>query len=187
MDDARRKLLERPNPVFGPGQMNPNADGLPVPHGIGPAPFQPSQPRGASPQRRIILPGCDFPPADAIPVDLISEQDIGPTVTVTLSTITVPDTYTMRIDGIGFGADDESGLRYLSWTLNVTPPNSGITPYINMPAAIGSIPQPSPVIVVLGSSYVLTLRATNNAPAIGATYHYFSRVKGWFYREYEVV
>jgi hypothetical protein len=173
--------------MYMPGQMDPNANGLPVPRDIGPAPFHPSQPRGASPQRRIILPGCDYPTADSIPLDLIKESDITGGQTLVLATITIPDSYTLRIAGIGFGADDESGLRFLSWSLNVTPPGSPITPYINMPAAIGSIAQPSWVFVNLGSSYVITLVTTNNAPLPATVYHYFSRVVGWFYLEKEAV
>jgi len=171
--------------LVDPSQQRASAVGQPVPVGLGPAPFNPSQPRGANPQRRIILPGCDFPPADAIPVDLITDADVGPTLTVTISTIIVPDTYTFRIAGIGFGADDEAGLRLLSWSLRATPPGGTITPYVNMPSGIGSIVQLSWVFVVIGSSVTITLLVTNNAPAIGNTYHYFARIQGWFYAERE--
>src|ERR1700675_1171795 len=95
-----------------PSQQRANAVGQPVPANLGPAPFKPSQPRGADPRRRIVLPGCDFPPADGIAVDQITDADIANGVTATLSTIIVPDSLTFRIAGIGFGADDESGLRF---------------------------------------------------------------------------
>jgi hypothetical protein len=54
-----------------------------------------------------------------------------------------------------------------------------------MPAAIGSITHPSWVFVNLGSSYVVTLLATNNASVTPNTYHYFVRVRGWLYKEVE--
>lgn len=181
----RRRQLEGAQVQFRPGAMNPNANGLDVPVGLGPAPYQPSQPRGAPSARRIVLPGCDYPPADAIPLDTIPEADIAASASATVATITIPDTLTLRIAGIGFGADDESALRFLSWKVNVTPPGTPITPYINMPAAIGSITQPSWVFINIGSSYVITLIVTNNASVTPNTYHYFVRLVGWFYSEKE--
>jgi hypothetical protein len=141
-------------------------------------------PEGADPRRRIILPGCDYPPADAIPVDQIGEADMASGAVATLITITVPDTYTLRLAGIGFGADDESALRFLTWSLFATPPAGTITPYVNMPAAIGTIVQLSWVFVVIGSSVVLTLVATNTNLA-PATFHFEARAQGWFYHEQE--
>ncbi|MGH9181297.1 MAG: hypothetical protein ACRDY5_06240, partial [Acidimicrobiales bacterium] len=142
--------------LVDPSQQRANATGLMVPANLGPAPFHPSQPQGAGPNRRIILPGCNYPPADAIPVDQIGEADIAFGASATLNTIIVPGMLTLRIAGIGFGADDESGLRFLSWSLFATPPAGTITPYVNMPAAIGTIVQLSTVFVVAGSSVIIT-------------------------------
>lgn len=172
--------------LVSPQYWQGSATGQPVPVGLGPAPFKPSQPQGGNASRRIALPGCNFPPADAIPVDQIGSASIANGGSATLETIIVPDTYSFRMAGIGFGADDESGLRFLSWSLFATPPGGTITPYINMPAAIGSIVQPSEVFVVVGSSVTLTLVATNNSHTV-ATYFFFCRIRGWFYSEKEAI
>jgi len=134
----------------------------------------------------VSLPGEDFPPAGAIPVDQINEADVasGAAAGTAITTITVPDTYRFRIAGIGFGAEDESGLRFLSWTLNVSPPGAPVYGYVNMPAAIGSIAYPAFVFIVLGSSVTFTVQVVNNA-AVAVTYHYFVRTQGWYYSEKE--
>lgn len=164
--------------------MDRSRTGVPV--NLGPERFKPSQPQGVggSASRRVSLPGETFPAAGSIPVDVIGEADIAAAATATLVTIRVPDTYTFRVSGIGFGAEDESGLRFLSWTLFANPPQGPIYGYVNMPAAIGSIAQPRPIFIVLGSSVILTLVATNNGP-VGSTYHYFASVVGWHFSEKE--
>lgn len=173
----------RPAMSLDTGLLNPNANELPVPVGVGPADFQPSQPRGARASNPIIrLPGCDFPPADAYPVDEIGDGNIAAAATATLVTVVVPDNLTFRISGIGFGADDESSLRFLSWTITADPPGSPITGYVNKPAAIGSIPQLSYIFAVLGSSVTVRVLATNNNLV---TLHYVCRLQGWFYAERE--
>jgi hypothetical protein len=170
-----------------PGQMNPQADGLDVPVGLPAAPFQPSQPQGAPATRqRVILPGCNYPPADAVPVDKIVEGDI-PSASTALEFITVdvPDTLTFRLAGIGFGAVNPVALGFLSWSLTATPPAGTITPYVNMPASIGSIAHLSWVFVVIGSSVRLALNMTNGD--LVNTYRFAARIQGWFYAEREVV
>lgn len=181
----RMRRRQHMGPQPGTGQLNPNANGTDVPRNLGPAMMQPSSPVMGSPNRRVILPGATFPPADAIPVDLTNDADIADGASATLITIRVPDQLTLRIAGIGFGAGDESGLVFLSWSLWRDPPVSTITPYVNMDASIGSIQQLSDVFVIVGSSVVVTLIATNNSP-IPATYRFAARVRGWFYSETEV-
>ncbi len=181
--ERRRSVpLLRPTAQYGPGDLNPNANGTMLPLGLGPADFKPSQPRGGDPRRRIILPGCDFPPADAIAVDEIGDGDIAAAVTQTLVTVVVPDNLTFRISGIGFGADDESSLRFLTWTITATPPGVPIPGYVNKPAAVGSIPQVSNIFSVQGSSVTIRVDATNNNLV---TLHYVCRLQGWFYAERE--
>lgn len=178
----------RPQDLRNPSQRAANADRASVPVGWGPAPFKPSQPEGGDPDRRIILPGCDYPPADAIPVDIIGEADITSTggggVGATVATIIVPDTLTLRVAGIGWSAEDESALRFLSWSALASPPGSTVTPYVNMPAGIGSVAQPSWVFIVLGSSVTFSLFAKNNSVSVPTViYHFFVRVQGWLYSE----
>jgi hypothetical protein len=164
------------------GQLNPNANDIPVPVGIGPAPMNPSQPRAGNVQRRIILPGADYPPADAIPVDEIGDGSIAAGATAVLVSVIVPDTRSFRMAGIGFGADDESALRFLSWTINATPPGVPIPGYTNKPATIGSIPQLAYIFTVLGSSVTVEVLGTNNSVL---THYFVCRLQGWFYTEKE--
>jgi hypothetical protein len=172
--------------TFQPGQPSPNADGSPVPVGYGPAPYRPSQPEGEPARRRIVLPGADFPPADARAVDLIEAADIAAGATATILSFRVPDTYTFRVAGIGFGAEDESGLRFLSWSLIADPPGTALPGYVNQPAAIGSIAQVSWIFTNVGSSVTVSIAATNNATASASwisTFHYIARLQGWLYKE----
>jgi hypothetical protein len=161
------------------------ATGDPVPVGLGPQPMNPSQPRAANPNRRIILPGSYAPPADAIPYDEITQADIAQGGTTVIQTAIVPDTYTFRIAGLGFSADDESALRFLSWTMFADPPKNVVNGYANKAAGIGSVQQLSDIFVILGSSVTVTIRATNNAD-VTVTYRYYVRMRGWFYQEREV-
>lgn len=181
----RPRFLREQLPVQ-PGQMNPQADGMRVPRHLGPAPYLPSQPEGPNNvERRIILPGSTFPPPDAVPVDVIGEADIANGASANILAVQIPDGFTFRIAGIGFGAIDASALAFVSWTVRATPPGIGITPYLNQPAGIGSIQQLSEVFVVRGSSELIQLVLANTA-AVPITYHYVGRMRGWFYRELEV-
>lgn len=178
---VRRQGVQSLVPPF---RQRASADGMLVPADLGPAPFKPSQPEGyQDPSRRLDLPGHLYPPPDAIPLDTITPGTaIGFGASATLATILIPGTKTLRIDGIGFGAGDESGLAFLSWSLIGTPPGTPITPYNNVPAGIGSIVHPSFVFVVVGSTTVITLVATNNSLVLG-TYTYTARIKGWYFTE----
>jgi hypothetical protein len=171
-------------PQPGSGQLNPNANGTEIPW-VPPATFKPSNTEAGKASRRVILPGATFPPADAIPVDVSNDAVIANGASATLISVKVPDQFTFRIAGIGFGAGDESGLIFLSWSLFADPPVGTITPYVNMPASIGSIQQLSDVFVVQGASVTVTLVATNNAP-IAVSYDFAARMRGWFYSEKEV-
>lgn len=173
----------RPQDLRNQNQRNANADRQPVPVGWGPGEFQPSQPQGVGSEnsRRIALPGENFPPAGAIPVDRIFEANIASMSTGVVVTIQVPDTYRFRIAGLGVGAEDEAALRFTSWSTMVNPPSAPVYGYFDMPTGIGSIQYPAWVFIVLGSSVVFTLSLTNGTNA--GTYHYFVRVQGWFYSE----
>jgi hypothetical protein len=179
--NVRRNPIRTGLPI-PPGGLNPQADGREVPIGLGPAAFNPSQPRGAGPNRRIILPGCDFPPADAIPVDETGDGDPAAGATSTLITIQVPDFFTLRLAGIGFGADDESNLRFLSWSIKANPPGSAVTGYSNRAGSIGSIQQLASIFVVLGSSVTVMVDVVNGG---NITSHFVARLQGWFYSERE--
>jgi hypothetical protein len=176
-----------------PGQQNlqplnyrdAHAGGEPVPQGLGPVPFHPSQPQGGNPNRRVLLPGCDFPPADAIPVLKVLDADINPGDSDTLVTIDVPDTMSFRASHVGFGAEDETALAFLTWSIRYTPPGSNYYCYSNVPAALGSIRNPAAIFAVFGSSVRVELVATNNGIFGASAYHYFGLLQGWFYSERE--
>ncbi len=168
-------------PQPGTGQLNPNANGTDVPF-IGPADYLPSQPRGGDPKRRVLLPGCDFPTAEAIPVDEIGDGNIAAAASAVLVTVVVPDTLTFRLSGVGFGSDDETSLRFLTWTIVATPPGIPILGYNQKPATVGSVPILSYIFSVQGSSVTITVVGTNNSLLV----HYFvCRLQGWFYSERE--
>jgi hypothetical protein len=146
--------------------------------------IEPSQPGTLGPQSGIYvrLPGADFAPAGAIPVDVIGDASLAPSAVGTLVAITVPDTYTFRIAGIGFGADDEVALGFLTWTIRSF--GDVVPGYDNKPAAVGSIRQLADLFVIQGSSSVVTVQASISALA-AVTYRYICRVRGWFYSEKE--
>ncbi len=147
--------------------------------------IEPSQPGTLGPQigTYVRLPGADFAPAGAIPVDVIGDANLAPSATATLVTIAVPDTYTFRIAGIGFGADDEVALGFLSWTIRAF--GDVVAGYDNKPAAVGSIRQLADIFVIQGSSTPVTVQVAISALA-AVTYRYICRVRGWFYSEKEV-
>jgi hypothetical protein len=142
----------------------------------------PSMPGTLGPQHGIFvrLPGADFAPAGAIPVDAIGDANLAPSATGVLVTVVVPDTYTFRIAGIGFGADDEAALGFLTWTIRAN--NDIVAGYDNKPAAVGSIRQLADIFVVQGSSATVTIFAAISSTA-ALTYRYICRVRGWFYSE----
>ena len=141
-----------------------------------------SQPGVLGPQTGtyVRLPGADFAPAGAIPVDVIGDANLAPGAIGTLVTIVVPDAVTFRIAGIGFGADDEVALGFLSWTIRAF--GDVVPGYDNKPAAVGSIRQLAEIFVVQGSSVTVTVQGAIAAGA-ALTYRYICRVRGWFYSE----
>lgn len=177
----RGRARQHMGPQPGSGMMDPNANGTAI-GWVPPAAVDNSQAKRGDPNRRVLLPGASFPPEDAIPVDLTNDANISDGATATLISVQIPDQYLFRIAGIGFGAGDESGLVFLSWSLFSDPPNSTIQPYVNMDASIGSIQQLSDVFVIQGASAIVRLVATNNSP-IPATYRFAARMRGWFYNE----
>jgi len=151
---------------------------------IPPVQIEPSQPGTLGPQlgTYVRLPGADFAPAGAIPVDEIGDANIAPSASAVLVTIVIPDTYTFRIAGIGFGADDEVALGFLTWTIRAN--NDTVLGYTQKPAAVGSIRQLADIFVIQGSSATVTVVAQISAVPI-LTYRYICRLRGWFYSEKE--
>ena len=126
------------------------------------------------------LPGADFAPAGAIPVDVIGDASLAPSAIGDLVRVPIPASYTFRIAGIGFGADDEVALGFLTWTIRAN--NDVVAGYDNKPAAVGSIRVLADLFVIQGSEAVVTVQASISALA-GVTYRYICRVRGWFYNE----
>jgi hypothetical protein len=153
--------------------------GAPVP---GPVRLEPSQPGAFGPEqgRFVKLPGSNFPPAGAIQVNEDGDADIAAGATATLVTIQVPDTQRFSGIGIGFGAHDETALKFLTWSVQANAiPQPG---FIAKNAIIGSIPQLTPFTYVTGSSVTITIVGAASALAV-VTYRYIVRVLGYFYTE----
>lgn len=130
----------------------------------------------------VRLPGFNFPPAGTIPVDEIGDGAIAPGGIGTLVTVTVPDTFRLRVTGIGFHSNDDIALGYLTWAILVGP---NVTPgYDLQQSAVGSIRQLSNIVVLAAASQTLTVRATIGATA-PLTYTYACRLLGYFYSEIE--
>jgi hypothetical protein len=154
-----------------------------VPPDVGMVPVQPSQPGALGPQlgTYIRLPGANFPPAGATPVDEMGDADVAAGGSATILSIAIPNGQTFRMAGIGFTAEDETALAFLSWTIMAPDPAIG---YIAKSAAIGSVRNLTEIFFLQGSSVTVSIVASTTAAAV-VTYHYFARVRGWFFSEKE--
>jgi hypothetical protein len=153
-----------------------------VPPGLGPETVQPSQPGSLGPEQgsRVSLPGANFPPAGATPVNEPGDANIAAGASATIVSIVVPDTQRFRITGIGFGADDETALAFLTWSVQFGPdPQPG---FLNKPATLGTLQVPFPVFMVAGSSVTVNLVVTALAAAV-VTYRYIGIIQGYNWRE----
>jgi len=151
-----------------------------VPRDLAPVQILPSQPGalGLEYGTPVALPGQAFAPAGATPVDQVGDGNIAPGGSATLVQIPVPDGQRFRVAGIGFGADDETALGFLSWSmLENADPQIG---YNTVPAAIGSIQQLADIFHLSGSSVLFRIVA-NSAATAGVTFRFICRVRGWFY------
>lgn len=159
-----------------------NGQPIQVPVGLPPVRILPSQPGALGPEQGqlIALPGASFAPAGAVPKDEYGDANIAPGGTATLIQIAVPDGLRFRVAAIGFGADDETALGFLTW--NMRESGDQQTGYNAVPASIGSIQQPSDVFHVSGSSVLFSITATSAATAV-VTYRFICRVRGWFYAD----
>lgn len=147
-----------------------------------PAALPQSQPMGPGPESGtpVRLPGANFPPAGSRGLVPVGDGDIAPGGTATLITVQIPDNARLRINAIGFGADDEVALGFLTWSIQA----SGIVipGYEAVPAALGSLRNPYPVTINLGSSQLVTVTASSDATAV-LTYHFIAEIQGYFYTE----
>ena len=155
-----------------------------VPTDLPPVRMESSQPGavGTHQGTLIRLPADNFPPAGATPVDEMGDANIAPGTSVTMLTVNVPDARRFRMVGIGFGADDESSLQFLSWTLSAPDPTPG---YISKSSAVGSIRNLTEIFFVVGSSVAVSIIGTAAANAV-VTYRYIARVRGWLYADKDV-
>ncbi len=144
----------------------------------------PSQPAALGPEQGqyVKLPGVNFPPAGATPVDETGDGNIAPGASATLVTIQVPDTQRCRLARIGFGADDETATAFLSWTIVLGV--DAVPGYTLRPASLGSLLYPADIFILVGSSAQINVRVTASATAAG-TLRYIARVSGWLYSERE--
>jgi hypothetical protein len=147
-----------------------------------PAERLPSQPGALLPEQGfpISLPGANYPPAGAIPVDQIGDANLAPGATGNLLQVQVPDTLRLRISGIGFHTDDGAAIGFLAWRIIAF--TDTIPGYTNMLSAIGSVRQLASVFIIVGSSALVTVQGIIDPTAV-LTYRYACRIIGWFYTE----
>lgn len=155
-----------------------------LPPTLPPARLQSSQPGALGPEQGqwVRLPGVNYPPAGATPVNAVGDADIAPGASAVLVTIAVPAAQRFRLAGIGFQAEDETALSFLTWSLRAPDPMPG---YVGTPAAVGSVRQLADIFLLVGSNATVTVVGASAAGAV-VTYHFFCRVHGWFYAEKEV-
>ena len=156
--------------------------GLEAVRSVGPGSPGASQPGALGPQtgQWVRLPGVNFPPAGALPVDEIGDAVIAAGATSLLITYTVPTNLILRIEGIGFGADDETALAFLAWSMQLN--GDPVPGYVNKPSAIGSIRNLTPIFQIAGTSSALTITGTPSVLAV-LPYRYICRIRGWCYNE----
>ncbi len=169
-----------------------NAGATAVPVGVRPATIMPGQPGAMSPEQGVFvrLPGSNFAPAGSTPVDEMGDANIGAAATQLFLTVNVPDGQRFTMADIGFTADDETSLQFLSWTIFVGP--NPLPGYINKSAVIGTLSQLGILGRVVQASQPVTIIGAVSANVgthlgVGIVYHYFCRVYGWFYAEQEAV
>lgn len=148
----------------------------------GPVRLEPSQAGAFGSEQGIYvrLPGVNFPPAGAVPVDVDGDANIAPGASATLVSYLIPDTQRFRMVGIGFGADDETALRFLTWSINF----DGIAQpgYTAKNAVIGTIVQLTDIVIAAGSSITVSVIGISSASAV-VTYRFICRFRGYLYTE----
>jgi hypothetical protein len=154
----------KPAPVAG--DLRPNLGGGLTPH--------------TADRQAIGLPGFNFPPQGAYPVDQQADAAIAPGASATLITVVVPQGSMLRVAGIGFDAFDPIALSYLTWSLLVA--GQPDRAYTNQTAVIGSIRTLADIVFFVANQTTLTLVASV-AAAAPVTYTYAARLRGWFYSE----
>ncbi len=156
-----------------------------VPRGVPPVRIEPSQPGALGPEQGqlVALPGANYPPAGAQAIDLVGDANIAAGASATLVTLLVNDTLRFRVAGIGFGADDETALGFLTWSMREN--GDAQQGYNSVPAAIGSIRQLADVFHLSGSSVLFTIVASSAASAV-VTFRFICRVRGWLFATKEV-
>lgn len=157
--------LDREPPDLGPGTIGSSIAG-----GVAP------RPDGV----RVVLPAVNYFPAGGYPIDEISDADIAPGASANVLTFNVPEKVQFRIVGIGFGADDEVALRFLTWNLLVG--GNAFRAYGNQSAAIGTIVETSPINFHVRDAVTVIVRLTSDAAAV-LTYRFVVRVAGWLFQD----
>lgn len=153
-----------------------------IPPGIPAMPTPPSQPDALGSERGIYvrLPGGNYFPPGAQPVDEMGDANIPAGGTGLLLTVPLAAQQRFRVAGLGFTADDETALAFLTWTIFLGP--DPLPGYINKSAAVGTVAQLAGMDVVVGSSLPLTIVGTTSLIAV-VTYRFIARIRGWLYAE----
>ena len=158
------------------------ASDIELPRNLPTQPFIPSQPAalGQESGLKVALPGVNYPPAGATPVDEMGDATLPAGGTGLFVTVPLQDQQRFRMAGIGFTADDETALAFLSFTIF-----AGAFPvpgYINKRAAIGTVQFLSDIFILTGSTLPITVVGTSDVLAV-VPYRFICRVRGWYYFE----
>jgi hypothetical protein len=146
-----------------------------------PVALAPSQPGGTDPAA-IGLPAVNFTPAGATAVDEMGDLVIAAGASGVLLQYQIPESMTLRIAGIGFGADDETSLAFLSWSAQLNgDPYPG---YSFKPTAVGSLRNLTEIFITAGSSALFSIVGSATLAAV-LPYRYIARIRGWLYSEKE--
>lgn len=147
------------------------------------APVAPTAPGGSAPETGVpvALPLFNFPSRGAFDVNEIRDADIAPAASSDVITFDVGSSQQLRISAIGFGADDEVALRFLTWSL-FAPAGNPVAGYANVPSTTGTLAEPGEVHIHVPGPAQVVMRLTADTGA-GLTYRYIARMVGWLYTD----
>jgi len=116
-----------------------------------------------------------FPPPNAVPFDVVSNDPVPPYGAVTI-VVAEPTPAQAVIRWIGNETDSAPEYAYLSWTVLV----GGVPqyPYVNMYYSRGTINNPDPVIIRIAPNRKIEVQIQNNDSAVHIAR---TRIKGWLY------
>lgn len=141
----------------------------------------PTLPGGASAWKnlKIDLPETNFPPAGATAVQVIGDGQLTGTVEDTIFTFFVPADSRLRIDKIGFDADDEAALAFMFWNLGTL--EGPVPGFERVPALYGTVANAEEIFAIIAGQATVRVRISQVDPIAAGTHSYRVRISGWLY------